>query len=369
MRTSFIGDGEAMADEIRRWSTIDVAQTRRLDYFAAALSESVYPLGVDRADPLNFQAEVTFAHLASIGVCKTVGSPHRSYRGRRELAKTADRCFSILMTLQTGWTAGHRGALELAPRDLLIIDSDRPLQTDISKPFTSIAVAVSESWLRQWLPNPNIIAARRIPGSSLWGHALSSYLSELTPDLVAAPPLPLPVIADQVGSLLSLTATGIQGTTVKNTPATRSQYERIQDCIMQRCTEWELTAADVAASLDISLRTLHRIFAVANQTFGAALIEARARVALRMLNSALFNRLTTAEVGRRAGFPSASHFARVIRNRTGLTPLQLRHAINGNSRPQEPVHGWHTGVEFARHAGVAASSCPSLPCQTIITSV
>ena len=85
-----------------------------------------------------------------------------------------------------------------------------------------------------------------------------------------------------------------------------------------------VTAVDVAASLGISVRTLHRSFAAANQTFGDKLIEARARIALRMLMSPLFKRVTTAEVGWRAGFQSASHFARVIQRRTGWTPLHLR---------------------------------------------
>jgi AraC-like DNA-binding protein len=62
--------------------------------------------------------------------------------------------------------------------------------------------------------------------------------------------------------------------------------------------------------------------------FGEKLIEAKAHVALRMLTSSLFNRVTTAEIGRRAGFLSASHFARVIRARTGRTPLHLRRETN-----------------------------------------
>ena len=57
------------------------------------------------------------------------------------------------------------------------------------------------------------------------------------------------------------------------------------------------------------------------------LIESRARVAMRMLTSPLFKRVTTSEIGRRAGFLSASHFARVMRNRFGRTPLQLRRAV------------------------------------------
>lgn len=107
---------------------------------------------------------------------------------------------------------------------------------------------------------------------------------------------------------------------------------RIHECVAERCTEPQLTAADVAAPLNISVRTLHRVFAAANQTFGEQLIDARARVALRMLTSPLFDRVTTAEIGRRAGFLSASHFARVIRNRTGQTPLQLRRTSQSDMR-------------------------------------
>ena len=75
-------------------------------------------------------------------------------------------------------------------------------------------------------------------------------------------------MADQVGSLLALTAGGLRGATPANAQATRSLYENIHDCLVQRCTEPQLTAADVAASMNISVRTLHRIFAAANETFG-----------------------------------------------------------------------------------------------------
>jgi AraC-like DNA-binding protein len=134
-------------------------------------------------------------------------------------------------------------------------------------------------------------------------------------------------MADQVGSLIALTARGLRDAAlVDSTPAVRSLSDRILDCIAQRCIERELTAADVAKSLDISVRTLHRAFVATNATFGEKLIEARARVALRMLTSPMFDRVTTAEIGKRAGFLSASHFARVMRNQTGHTPLHLRRA-------------------------------------------
>jgi AraC-like DNA-binding protein len=318
----------ANTESIQRWSTADVPPAKRLDYFAAALSEAVYPLGIDNADTSDFSAEVSFAHLDCIGVCKTQGSPHGAFRGRGELARTRGHSFNLLMTLQSPWTAEHRGSLRMLPRDVLILDSQDPLRTDVPHAFIAVSVAVSEAWLRRWLPDPRVLAARRIPGESLWGLALSSYLGELSPDLVAAPPLPLSVLADQVGSLLALTASGMRQATESRPPALRSLRDRIHECISQRCTEAHLTAVDVAVALGISVRTLHRTLTVAHESFGASLVDARARVAVRMLTSPLFRRVTTAEIGRRAGFLSASHFARVVRKRTGLAPLQLRRAAH-----------------------------------------
>ena len=110
----------------------------------------------------------------------------------------------------------------MLPRDVLIFDSQYPLRTDVRNPFVAIHVVLSDAWLRRWIPNPHVLTARRIPGNSLWGLALSSYVSELSPDLTAAPPLPLSVMADQVGSLIALTASGIRDATLALTPAVRS---------------------------------------------------------------------------------------------------------------------------------------------------
>jgi len=56
------------------------------------------------------------------------------------------------------------------------------------------------------------------------------------------------------------------------------------------------------------------------------LIQARVDLAVRMLQSPLFDRVTTAEIGRRAGFSDASHFVKVLRRTTGQTPLRMRRA-------------------------------------------
>jgi len=95
-------------------------------------------------------------------------------------------------------------------------------------------------------------------------HALASYLAELA----AAPPVPLSLLADQVVSLLALTAAALRRGTPQYTMAARSLHERIEDCMLQRCTEPGLTASDVAKALGISVRTLHRALAAAKRFSG-----------------------------------------------------------------------------------------------------
>jgi AraC-like DNA-binding protein len=53
-------------------------------------------------------------------------------------------------------------------------------------------------------------------------------------------------------------------------------------------------------------------------------MAARVELATRMLESPLFRRLTTSEIGRRAGFSDPSHFARVYRPVCGRTPASAR---------------------------------------------
>jgi AraC family transcriptional activator of tynA and feaB len=317
---------------IKRWSTDDVPPGDRLDYFASAYAEAILPMTIDNADPQRFNAEFTVARLDEIEICTHVGSPHICIRGQSEIARTLEAKFSLVLMKDSSFTAVHRVRFKLLPGDILFHDSRYPHAGDTRQPFNSTIVTVTESWLRRWLPNPGVLVGH-IPGNSAWGSVLSSYIAALSPEVNAISVLPPRVLTDQLGGLLALTASQARGGSVAPfTPPLRALHERILDCIAQRCMESQLTAADVAGSLSISPRTLHRALASAQQTFGSNLISARIRVAERMLTSPLFNRVTTAEVGRRAGFMSPSHFARVIVKHTGRTPLQLRQSRADSKR-------------------------------------
>jgi len=306
---------------IQKWSTSDVLPRHRLDYYASALAEAVTPVIVS-SDERQFDAEMHFTSLGSLAIGRQSGKAHVCERTVREIQHSNAHSMHLVLNLHSSFRISHAGAVRLRPGDMALIDSERESWMELSQ-FEVVHLRMQPEWLRQWLPAHRMLLGRSLSGASGWGHALSAYLRQLTPELVASGPLPSPVLADQIGSLLALLA-GNRGVEIPTSRHDKPLRNRIQDCIAQRCADLSLTATDVAATLGISPRTLFRALASCGETFGASLIAARAELALRMLHSRGFDGLTTAEIGRRAGFSDASHFARVIRKRLGHTPAQVR---------------------------------------------
>jgi len=280
---------------------------------------------VDKADPLEFESEVAALALGSVTFTTARGSAQRSIRSRPELRGTIEHCFNLVLVLGGSWEVAQGGACgRFGPGDLIFYDSRNPLNCNLLTTWRDINLQLSEQFVGKWLPNPAWLIGRPISRDSQWGRVLSSYVAQLSPEFVLQAPLPQSILIDQIGALLALIATELRGGRATSTPVERSLRDQVCEHIKQRCTETSLQVADIASSLNVSKRTVHRALAACGETFGAMLIQARIDVASRMLQSPLFGRVTTAEIGRRAGFSDASHFAKVLRARTGQTPLQMR---------------------------------------------
>ena len=269
---------------------------------------------------------MTALELPSICFVALGGTPQLAVRARSEIRRSSEHFFFLLLVLSESWYVRHVARTRLGPGDLVFYDSNYPLVCDFRLKWRAFQLRLSDEFVRNWVANPEWMGGRCISDDSKWGRVLASYVTQLSPDFVAQAPVPQTLLIDQIGALLALTATELSGRRVVSTPAERSVRERVYDQIKQRCADMSLRAADVANSLNISERTLHRALASCGGTFGAMLIQARVDLAVRMLQSPLFDRVTTAEIGRRAGFSDASHFTKVLRRFTGQTPLQMRRA-------------------------------------------
>ena len=309
---------------IRSWSTDEVNAASRLDYFADAVSSSLTPMSVHRAASGPFHAHVRMAELGPVVILQTGGSQHTAVRSHQEIAQSSEHSYHLIVNRSACCDLTHRGDIHLLSGDAVLVDSRYGHRFMLGEDHAHLHVKMGPDWLRTWVANPDVLLGRALPRNSTWARALVAFASELSPELALSSPLPGKVLADQIGSLLALTAHELGGAgTLASTPSAGLR-ERIHDHVSQRCTELELDASQVAASLGISLRTLHRALAAHGETFGGILIATRCDTALRMLESPAMDRLTLEQIGRRAGFCNPSHFSKTMRGRFGANPGQIR---------------------------------------------
>src|SRR5262249_32226904 len=289
----------------------------RFDYWMSILRQSLWPV-TEWTVPRDFNVELREASLGCLSSMTETISPSDAYRTSRDVDNTGDPCY-LLFVSRLPWFVAHRDHCErYAPGEAVIVDSQGELKTSAPCGFRGGIIKLPVNWVRSWVPDPESLVGRRIPWDAKWGRTFLPMVGQLTPELAAAPPLPHGVLVDQVGAMLALIADEAEAR------AMPGLLKKIEDCIRERCREPQLTAADVAVMLNMSPQTLHRLLATTNTTFASKLLDARVDVALQLLTSQSSDELTIMEIARRAGFLSATHFARVVRQRTGHTPLELR---------------------------------------------
>jgi AraC-like DNA-binding protein len=318
------------APELTCWSTDDVDKTQRIDYYEETVARSMIPVGIRMRCASDFSSSMKMTSVDGFSVLRIKGSPHEVYRAEREIARSGAHKYHLLLTCETPWTLHHQGAVALEAGEAVLLDSQRPQTSTTTVPYEMVHVMLDAAWLDQWVPQPDMLVGRKITAATPWGNSLASFAKVLTPELLLDSPLPARLLSDHLGAMLALACNEMDQKVAPRKSET-SQRHRILDMLAQQCTDPQLTAKDVAASLNVSVRTLHRALALTKETFGPLLIEARLRIARRMLESRIFMNMTVSEIAKRTGFATSSHFARVFHSVYGMTPSGFRQTSLGET--------------------------------------
>jgi AraC-like DNA-binding protein len=269
---------------------------------------------------VDFHASVSTAPLGPLQMVRSRGNAHDTIRNRRDVERTETRFYHLMVSVSDPWTFTHRGQKRLLQGDLVLSDSQFEHEINIRSDFDILNLKMPVPWLRTWVPDPDALVGRHIAKSSSWGQVLSPVLSQLLPEFIVDSPLRPELLTEHIGAMLALVA----GEYADNTRTDRDLLRRIEESILQRCAEPGLTAAEIAASLAISPRALHKTLAQSGQTFAARLLAARLEIAIQMLRSPASRNLAISEVTTKSGLLQVADLNRVIRKRLGLSAANLR---------------------------------------------
>ncbi len=309
---------------IERWTTASLPAAERFGYFADALSAAIIPMQVTCSSRDSFRSDMCALDLGAFTVVEQTGTAHASFRGPRDVARSGDRSYHLVLNRRSAWTITHCGRVALDPGDAVLTDSRYPHSLELAADYDIVHLKLMPAWLERWVHDPQVLVGRVLAKDEQWTRALTAHLACLSPHALAHSPVPANVVIDQVGALLALTAGEAGGTPPRRPDATLCA--RIHDCIVQRCAETGLKASDVADSLAIPVSLLHAVLLTFHSSFGDVLLATRVRIARRMLESPLFGRVALVEVAKRAGFANIS----MMRAALGHRGFAIR--ANGRTR-------------------------------------
>jgi AraC family transcriptional activator of tynA and feaB len=293
---------------IQRWSTDDVPQGLRFDYWSGILSQSLTPMSVGSDDPRHFAASLTEAPMGAISVIEQDGSAHVSHRSAHDVELSEHHSYHLLVSLNGPWDLTHGDRSRLRPGDVVLADSNLGHHIELRSAYHFVNLKLPPRWLHTWIPDAGQLVGRRISRNSDAGRALSSFICRLTPQFAAAAPIDGRLLSDHVGALLAM----VSGEFDQSPREQRGLLRRIRDCMAQRCHEPGLSAADVAQSLAIPERLVHRALASIAATFASLLLELRFDLGVRQCGLPAFSELSTEDVGRQAGFSNPGQFVRML---------------------------------------------------------
>jgi AraC-like DNA-binding protein len=207
------------------------------------------------------------------------------------------------------------------PGEFVLLDNTRFYQMEMATAHEALDLMMPVGWLDRYLPDPGALLGRPVSARDGWGAPLGSLLETMA-EGIDATPLPRPMIAEQVGTLLTL-ATGFHEP--RSTSRHRGQLARqILRRIETDFADPELSPEGLATELGISKRYLQQLLAGSGTSFVQELTATRLDRASDMLTDPRAGGLTVGEIAFRCGFLDPGYFTRAFRKRFGRTPSEWR---------------------------------------------
>ncbi len=305
----------------RRWTTDDVDPNAALAYWIDTICHSFLQVSIDSPHRNAFRAQLDQAPFGPATLYSLRAEPQIVRRTRERISQSQHADFFLLQMRAGEVRLVQNGQdVRVQPGESVLIDCAEPYRLDCASATKSVAVRLGQDWLSAYIPRAQDIVARPLPCDRGWGAALSAVLSNLDAGSASEVEVPAGLLAEQIAVLLALTAG--PGTSTDR-PAGKL-LGKITETMRDRCSEWDLDPATVAAFHGISKRYLHHLFAQAQNTFCSELMRMRLQIGHRLLQDKRFDSIPIGEIAARSGFADPSHFARCFRKAYGQVPNAFR---------------------------------------------
>jgi AraC-like DNA-binding protein len=314
------------------WNTARIARNRA-DFWSDVVANGVLHAEMRAKDTSNFSGRLA---SRTVSGARFVSFKTAAHRVSRTVAQAARGDAHFMVSLQCrGVSHIVQGDREIAlrPRGIAILDSSLPFEIDFPQEVERRLVLLPRRLIEPWLRHlstgavlvPACNASMQIARHAIL-HLTDTGLNWNSGDCAS--------VVDALARLLQ-GALDDAGHDTSRVPATL-RLDTLKQAIRQQLHQADLSPATAARSLNISARTLHRLFEMDGQSF-ARYVQTERLVRARALIERGAAPLTLTQIALECGFGDASHFSRCYRNHFGEAPRDTRARVRRETNTITPV--------------------------------
>jgi AraC family transcriptional regulator, positive regulator of tynA and feaB len=301
------------------WDIAELPAREQFGYWHEVICQAFVPLTPHRTlDEEGFAAKVETRGLAGTNRARLRARPQRTDHGPREVARTDGAYYFVNLQLTGRCVTTVRGRTAVVrPGEFVVVDTAEPYFFHLDQPWQMLSFRVPHADLATYLRGRRPDLGRPFPatGTAAVVATLMPVLWSLDADAPGA--------AELVESFACAVAAATTGTTARADRPDGVTRTAVLSHVERHLGDRDLTVAGVCRRFAISPRTLHNLFADADESFAATVRRRRLERSAAVLADPATTDTVTA-VATAHGFDDPTSFSRAFRRRFGVSPREMR---------------------------------------------
>ena len=309
---------------LESYSTATVHVKERVDYWQDLCSRTYAALELIPRDHRNFEGTLRRSFAGPFAFVRVSSSAASITRSEEHVMGSAGHRFDLFLTLRGSSLCFHNGQRSLLTAgDFTLVDLSLPYRFEFEDVCSAVSIGMPQSLLRSYLPVPGEFLCRPMSGV-LGANRLAAVMIECLCDQVQSGNLG-EVGPSLIRGVLDVVATAYASASgVPPSQSTSARRVQIRAFIEANLRDPHLTPRHIASALGISPRYLRLLFSQADETISQYITRRRIEEIARRLTESIWRGTTITEIAYDWGFSDAAHFARLFRDRFGVSPRRYR---------------------------------------------
>jgi len=310
-------------------STETLSPSDGVQMWRDVVCRSLVALDVKPTDPERFFGRIAAAELGRLTMTDITSRPQDAHRTQRLISHDQQRYLKIgLLAEGRCVVIQHGREAQLVSGDLVCYDTGAPYAFHMQTPFRlgvfMIPATCAEHRLRGFEKATAIPVGGNTGLGRVISNALRSVLAGADADANTNASIAGMHIGEAVTDLAAALVAELAGRTPDEPAARTALMGHIRAFIERNLADPNLSPATIAASVNISVRYLYKLFEQDGVTVSEWIRNRRLDNTIRDLADRRLAHRTIAGIGARWGFHDPTHLSRVFRAREGISPREFR---------------------------------------------